>query len=49
MFENVPRGGGGSERKKQEITGRWRKLHVQELSNFYSSHNVIRVIKLRFR
>jgi hypothetical protein len=27
------------------VTGRWRKLHNEELNNLYSSPNVIRIIK----
>jgi hypothetical protein len=33
------------EPKKDEETGGWRKLHNEELHNFYSSPNIIRVIK----
>ena len=33
--------------KRHEVTGQWRKLHNEELSNLYSSPNIIRVIKLR--
>jgi hypothetical protein len=29
------------------MTGRWRKLHNEELHNFYSSPSIIRIIKLR--
>jgi hypothetical protein len=29
------------------VTGGWRKFHNQELSNLYSSPNVIRMIKSR--
>jgi hypothetical protein len=29
------------------VTGDWRKLHNEELHNFYSSLNVIRMIKSR--
>jgi hypothetical protein len=31
--------------KREEITGDWRKLHNEELRDFYSSPNNIRVIK----
>jgi hypothetical protein len=27
--------------KRQEVTGRWRKLHNDELCNSYSSQNII--------
>jgi hypothetical protein len=33
--------------KKDEVTGEWRKLHSEELHNFYSSPDVIRHVKLR--
>jgi hypothetical protein len=29
------------------MTGNWRKLHNEELHNFYSSPNIIRMIKSR--
>jgi len=35
--------------RKDEVTGEWRKLHNEELSDMYSSPNVVRVIKLRMR
>ena len=48
MFENrvlrgvfVPKG--------DEVTGEWRKLHNEELSDLYSSPNIVRVIKSRMR
>jgi len=31
-------------RKRDEVTGKWRKLHNEEL-NLYSSPNIVRVIK----
>jgi len=33
--------------KRNEVTGEWRKLHIKELNDLYSSPNIIRVIKLR--
>jgi hypothetical protein len=33
--------------KRDEITGGWRKLHKEELHNFYSSPSIIRIIKSR--
>jgi hypothetical protein len=30
---------------RDEVTGKWRKLHKAELNDLYSSHNNIRVIK----
>ena len=33
--------------KRVEVTGEWRKLHKGELSDLYSSPNIIRVIKSR--
>jgi hypothetical protein len=33
--------------KRDEVTGDWRKLHNEELHNFYSSQNIIRMIKSR--
>jgi hypothetical protein len=33
--------------KRDEITGRWRRLHSGELYDLYCSPNVIRVIKSR--
>jgi hypothetical protein len=34
-------------RKRDEETGDWRKLHNEELHNFYFSSRIIRVIKSR--
>jgi hypothetical protein len=31
--------------KKDEVTGEWRKLHNEELRDFYSSRSIIRIIK----
>jgi hypothetical protein len=33
--------------RRDEVTGEWRKLHNEELHNFYSSPNIIRMIKSR--
>jgi hypothetical protein len=33
--------------ERDEIIGGWRKLHNQELHNFYSSPNIIRMLKSR--
>jgi hypothetical protein len=29
------------------VTGRWRKLHIEELHDLYSSPSIIRLIKSR--
>jgi hypothetical protein len=34
-------------RKRDEVTGGWRKLHNVELHNLYSSPSIIRMIKSR--
>jgi len=31
--------------KRQEVVGGWRRLHNEELHNFYTSQNTIRIIK----
>jgi hypothetical protein len=31
--------------KRDEMIGGWRKLHIEELHNLYSSSNIIRMIK----
>jgi hypothetical protein len=31
--------------KRHEVSGSWRKLHNEELHNFYSSPSIIRMIK----
>jgi hypothetical protein len=33
--------------KRDEVTGRWRKLHNEELHGLYSSAGIVRVIKAR--
>ena len=33
--------------KSDEVTGEWRKLHNEELSNMYSLPNIVRVVKSR--
>jgi len=33
--------------KRDEITGEWRKLHNEELSDLYSLHNLVGVVKSR--
>jgi hypothetical protein len=33
--------------KRNEVTGEWRRLHIEELYDLYSSPNIIRVIKSR--
>jgi len=33
--------------KRDEVTGEWRKLHNEELSDLYSSPNIVRVISSR--
>jgi hypothetical protein len=32
---------------RDEVTGKWRKLHNEELNDLYSSPNTLRVIKSR--
>jgi hypothetical protein len=34
-------------RKRDEVTGGWRKLHNEELHNLYSSPSIIRMIRSR--
>jgi hypothetical protein len=34
-------------RKRNEVTGEWRKLHNEELHYLYSSPRIIRIIKSR--
>jgi hypothetical protein len=33
--------------KRDDVTGKWRKLHIEELHNLYSSTNIIGQTKLR--
>jgi hypothetical protein len=33
--------------KRDEVTGKWRKLHNEELNNLYSSSSIVRVFKSR--
>jgi hypothetical protein len=33
--------------KRDEVTGEWRKLHIEEINNLYSSPNIIRVTQSR--
>jgi hypothetical protein len=33
--------------KRDEVTGKWRKLHNEELNNLYSIPNIVRVVKSR--
>ena len=33
--------------RRDEVTGDWRRLHNEELSDLYSSPNIVRVIKWR--
>ena len=44
MFENmVLRRIFGS--RRDEVTGKWRRLHNEELNGLYASPNIVRVIK----
>jgi len=46
MFENmVLRGIFGT--RREEVTGEWRRLHNEKLSDLYSSPNIVRVMKSR--
>ena len=33
--------------KRDEVTGEWKKLHNEELSDVYSLPNIVRVVKSR--
>jgi hypothetical protein len=33
--------------KRDEVTGKWRKLHNENLNDLYSSPNIVRMIKSR--
>jgi len=33
--------------RRFEVTGEWRRLHIVELNDLYSSPNIVRVIKWR--
>jgi hypothetical protein len=33
--------------RREEVTGKWRRLHNEELNDLYSSSNIVRVIKSR--
>ena len=33
--------------KRDEVTGEWRKLHIEELNDLYYSPNIVQVIKSR--
>jgi len=33
--------------RRDEVTGEWRRMHNEELNDFYSSPNIVRVIKSR--
>jgi hypothetical protein len=33
--------------KRDEVTGKWRKLHNEELNDLYSLPNIVRVVKSR--
>ena len=35
--------------KRDEVTGEWRKLHNEELSDLYSLPNIVRVVKRKER
>jgi len=31
--------------RREELTGEWSSLHIEELNDLYSSPNIVRVIK----
>ena len=33
--------------RRDEVTGDWRRLHIEELNDLYCSPNIVRVIKWR--
>ena len=33
--------------KRDDVTGKWRKLHNEELNDLYSLPNIVRVVKSR--
>jgi len=33
--------------RRDEVTGKWRRMHNEELNDLYSSPNIVRVIKSR--
>ena len=33
--------------KRDDVTGKWKKLHKEELSDLYSLPNIVRVVKSR--
>ena len=33
--------------ERDEVIGEWRKLHIEELDDLYSSPNIVRVVILR--
>ena len=33
--------------RKDEVTGDWRRLHNEEINDWYSSRNIVQVIKSR--
>jgi len=33
--------------KRDEVTGEWRNLHIEELNDLYSIPNIVRVVKSR--
>jgi len=34
-------------RRRDEVAGKWRKLHIEELNDLYCSSNIVWVIKYR--